>query len=353
MTDDVAQQIETELRLSVQRALSSKRPILTHLNADSTWLIQLPRPEASNSKRRRSYFNILIDPWLSGPQSDVASWFSTQYHAIAPSVSTIAELEDLLFDLEILAEPPSPRRRNGFQRDSSSFIDVVAISHEFTDHCHQATLTEINPSVPVIASEKAAGLIRSWEHFDHVSTTPMFLAGMADWRKTSITPLPAWVGISRIISPGNALYYHSAIMIAFDSNIQGAREEQTAQDSQAEAIIYTPHGIKADDLVHLQKAVPAISTLALLHGLHDVGLRMMQQLNLGATNGLRAQRICKAKYWVATHDEVKRGNGLIAPFVRRAVLTIKDVLEKEGNGRSETEGMNFVELGNGETIVLE
>lgn len=353
MADDVAQQIEIELRLSVQRALRNKRPLLTHLNADTTWLIQLPRPEGSKPARHRSYFNILLDPWLSGPQSDVASWFSTQYHAFPASVSTIAELEDLLLDIEILADPTLARQKNSPRIGSSSLIDIVAISHEFTDHCHQATLQEIDPSVTVIASEKAAELIRSWEHFDHVCTAPTFSAHMADWRNTSIGALPPWIGISRIVSPGNAFYYHSAIMITFNSTSDEARKAPMPLDSQAEAIIYTPHGINADDLVHLQEAAPTINTLALLHGLHDVGLRMMQQLNLGAGNGLRAQRICRAKYWVGTHDEVKPGIGLITPFLRRAALTIEDALEKEGNAHSDAKGVNFVELGNGETFMLE
>lgn len=34
-----------------------------------------------------------------------------------------------------------------------TFIDAVAISHEFTDHCHQQTLMDISPDVPVLATE--------------------------------------------------------------------------------------------------------------------------------------------------------------------------------------------------------
>ncbi len=58
-----------------KKALASPRPLLVHLNADTSWLIQLPLP-ASQRVTDRARFNILIDPWLRGPQSDVASWFS-------------------------------------------------------------------------------------------------------------------------------------------------------------------------------------------------------------------------------------------------------------------------------------
>jgi hypothetical protein len=36
-----------------------------------------------------------------------------------------------------------------------------------------------------------------------------------------------------------------------------------------------------------------------------------------------------AKYWVGTHDEVKIGGGLIAPFLRRKAYSILDALGKE------------------------
>jgi hypothetical protein len=54
-----------------------------------------------------------------------------------------------------------------------------------------------------------------------------------------------------------------------------------------------------------------------------------KQLKLGAPNALKAQRMLKAKYWVGTHDEVKIGSGLIAPFLRRKAYSILDAPRKE------------------------
>jgi hypothetical protein len=91
---DPSIQLQNDLRKAIKSALVANKPILTHLNGDSTWLLQLPIPRDGNPSRSR--FNVLIDPWLTGPQSDVASWFSTQWHAIASSVQTIAELKSAL-----------------------------------------------------------------------------------------------------------------------------------------------------------------------------------------------------------------------------------------------------------------
>lgn len=318
---------------------SRRRPLLTHLNADTTWLIQLPYPDGATRPPGRTHFNILLDPWLQGPQSDVAWWFSTQWHIIPPSVATIQDLNECLRQLESrglsgeIGAPPT------------SFIDVVAISHEFTDHCHKATLEELPPGTPIFATDVAADLIRSWGYFDRVITTPA-LSPDVPWSKLTVGSLPSWIAIGRVISPGNALYYHSAVLIAF--NLDG----DTAAD--AETIIYSPHGIESQDLAHLPSS--RLKPLALLHGLHDVSIWMMKQLNLGALNGIRAVGVSGARYWIATHDEVKTGGGFIAPLLKRVQYSVKEavsyeenILESEGNKVPKYE---FVELGSGDLVML-
>jgi hypothetical protein len=63
-----------------------------------------------------------------------------------------------------------------------------------------------------------------------------------------------------------------------------------------------------------------------------------------------------AKYWVATHDEVKKGGGLVSWFLKRRVWTVKEALEearREEGGGEEFEDVRFEEVGNGESRVLE
>ena len=190
--------------------------------------------------------------------------------------------------------------------------------------------------------------------------TPPFSGKELDWKDTSAGPLPPWIGISRLTTKHDALYYHSAVMITFD--IDNNASDETLEESVAEAIIYSPHGIVADDLRPLPDAIPPIKVLALMHGLHDVGITFTAQLNLGAFNGLRAQRICQAKYWVGTHDEVKKAGGFIAPFLRRKMLTLQEAVEREKQGKgyipesselTDMQGVRFAELVSGESILLE
>ncbi|KAI9689907.1 MAG: hypothetical protein M1822_009789 [Bathelium mastoideum] len=380
LTEDEVQ-LHSELHSAVNDALSHRRPILHHLNADSSWLLQIPRPANAVKHGGRFYFNVLIDPWLKGPQSDVASWFSKQWHAIESKFGSIAEVETLAGEIESLSAEAGIQRVKS-KNDSKTTggraaIDVVAISHEFTDHCHKETLLEVHPDVPIIATEKAAELISSWSHFRTVLTTPTFTGPSPDWRQMSLSPLPTWISISRITSSTDRLYYHSALLISFNSLAGQSQSSDSNISDAAEAVIYTPHGVTASSLSIAAEASPPLSVLAFLHGLHDVALSPAQQLNLGGHNGLAAQRILKAKYWVGTHDEQKRGRGVVSFFLKRKIITIEDALGEEkrrrkelqngSNGNSATKSINklsndllndfedarFAELANGESRVLE
>ncbi|KAI7675390.1 hypothetical protein KC318_g971, partial [Hortaea werneckii] len=337
------------------------------------------------------------------------------------AVGSIAQLEELAREMEILASGlrlGQGRKTNAAIEAASdpdeTFIDAVAVSHEFTDHCHKETLLEVHPDVPVFAIHEAARLIQSWHHFRTVITINNFgTEGETDWRSSSVPPLPDWISISRLLQTDDVLNYHSALMIAFNNqhanyqshqlhkttpfppttpNTPLARKRHHApiipneDEESAEAILYTPHGISSGDLSLIPSASPPIHILAFLHGLHNVRVstatgRTALQSNLGAHNGLKAQRILNARYWIGTHDGVKRGGGLVAWFLQRESLTLGDALEeerrrlrrREGRGGSamtrgpggggggggdldETvesfEGVNWVDLQNGESKVL-
>ncbi|KAL8649696.1 MAG: hypothetical protein Q9210_004247 [Variospora velana] len=337
------------------------RPILTHLNADTSWLLSLPYPVGEPHPPGRKLFHVLIDPWLQGPQSDLASWFSQQWHATASSVQTISELNTRLKELETLASASSatsagePNTSSHVEYESVALncVDVIVVSHEFTDHCNRATLEEVSPDTPIFATKAAARLISSWQHFRHVYPVASFSKQRHDWRNTSPDALPSWLGISRIITKRDALHFHSAILLTF--NIRSS-----AQDEATEGIIYSPHGILANGLEMLSLASPRINVLALLHGLHDIKLGV-RQLNLGAHNALRAQRTCGAKYWVSTHDEVKKAGGIVSRFLKRKVWTVDEVLQDENrkaekNGASspiaDMQDVHFANLESGESLIL-
>lgn len=374
--DAPSSQLHLEVRDSVVRALATRRPILHHLNADTSWLLQIPRPANAVKHGSRIYYNVLIDPWFVGGQSDVAKWFSQQFHATESAVKSVAEVEELARQVEILAGGlrmgRKGRKRNIEEVEEESYVDCVAVSHEFTDHCHKETLLEVHRDVPVLATEQAANLISSWNHFRTVITTPTFTDN-ADWHDYSLSPLPSWLSISRLTASGDSLYYHSALLITFAThpflstatpkkrlsslsiNGDGAEDfSSNINGEEAECVIYTPHGIPHEALSPIAKADPPLHTLAFLHGLHDVSISSAQQLNLGAKNGVLAQRILRAKYWVATHDEVKKGGGFISWFLRRKVWTVEDALkEARADDKGEFTDVRFQDMRNGESRVLE
>ncbi|KAF2758625.1 hypothetical protein EJ05DRAFT_537957 [Pseudovirgaria hyperparasitica] len=359
MTDTPAAQLQGDLRASIAQSLEAQRPLLHHLNADSSWLLQIPRPKGGRkSGNFRKFYNVLIDPWLAGGQSDVASWFSQQFHATESKVGSIEEVEQLIRRVE-----GGGGEEEGLRVSSEpgpSQIDVVAISHEFTDHCHKETLMQVHPDVAVFANDRAVSVIQGFKHFRTIVPIPAFQPdGDTDWRITSLPPLPDWVSITRLINPADALYYHAALMITFPSSQSQKPADSPISspvDMPAEAIIYTPHGISASAIPDLRSLSPPIHTLALLHGLHAITLTK-QKLNLGAHNGLQAQRKLQSRYWIGTHDEIKRGGGIVARFLRRKVITLQEAVEQEKQGMKEEErrqwaDVGFLEVENGESVLL-
>jgi hypothetical protein len=208
-----------------------------------------------------------------------------------------------------------------------------------------------------------------------VVDVPPFSGTGTDWRATSIPPLPEYISISRIVAASDAFYYHSALLFTFDTHLKftspskaprrsrgHALPDPPEPDLAAECVIYTPHGVKPEALVPLQSACPPIKTLCFIHGLHDVSISWGQQLNLGVHNGLQAQRMLNAKYWVGTHDEVKKGGGLVGWFLRRKVLSLEEALKEEDASTNNSKGgknvtklddTRFVDIGNGESLTLE
>jgi hypothetical protein len=157
---DPAAQLHQNLQDAVSDALAMRRPVLHHLSADTAWLLMIPRPVAATKRGGRVYFNILIDPWLSGTQTDYTSWLSKQWHAAEPRVPSIAAVEDLIRETESLASGlrlgkgrKSSVQDTDDQDEVETFIDAIAISHQFTDHCHEQTMRTVHPNVPVFATE--------------------------------------------------------------------------------------------------------------------------------------------------------------------------------------------------------
>jgi len=362
--DEPALQLQRELSASVIGTCDIPRPILTRLNGDTSWLLQLPWKDAPFG---RSRFNVLMDPWFRGIQIDIAWWFSRQWHVTKPAVQSIAELNERLKDIESLAQGLSPRSRHegqtGPQRNRNPYIDVVIISHEFTDHCNKGTLLEIDPVTPVVATKTAANTIRSWSHFVSVHDIPTLSTHAPVWRTFTADSLPSWLGVFRISQSLDISNTHTAIVICFNLEQVGSFGSTTSEDNQAEAVIYTPHGLLPENVEILSSAFPPIQPLVLIHGLHEVFIGRFGRINLGAVNGLKCFETSKARYWVPTHDEIKLGKGLIKYLLRYNALTVEEAIMRLKRTKAEqrphavdetdwTANFHFVGLNSGEGILL-
>jgi hypothetical protein len=195
--------------------------------------------------------------------------------------------------------------------------------------------------------KKAIELIKSWNYFNEscIHEIPPFAS---NWLSLSRPPLPDFISLSSLQNGGDFLYYHSAVVISFTS---------PGLEDVGQCLIYTPHGLPKSDQNPFSSCKPPLKALALLHGLHDVSIPWSgplksgtQQLNLGAHNALKLQRQINAKYWLSTHDEVKKGGGLVGWILKRKVITLDDALHSEKE--KDSGDVKVIDMPNGKCMVL-
>ncbi|KAK0650282.1 hypothetical protein DIS24_g6935 [Lasiodiplodia hormozganensis] len=113
------------------------------LNADTSFLLTFSpsvAPRGASVSQLPGSFTILVDPWLQGPAQILSSKFSVSQHKTQSCVSSLAQL-------------PEP--------------DMVLISQDKPDHCHEETLKQLPPNsgAIILAAPAAAKKIRKWNHF--------------------------------------------------------------------------------------------------------------------------------------------------------------------------------------------
>lgn len=53
---------------------AAKRPLLTVLNGDNSWLMSFPRPPSERTPQDKTFYHIVLDPWLTGDIVIGAAW---------------------------------------------------------------------------------------------------------------------------------------------------------------------------------------------------------------------------------------------------------------------------------------
>ncbi|KAL8860449.1 MAG: hypothetical protein Q9178_003108 [Gyalolechia marmorata] len=118
---------------------------IKQLNGDTTFLLTFSPADQRPSLNRYGHppgtFSVLVDPWLSGPSSMWHPKFLLSKHTVPSCISSLSEI-------------PEP--------------NVVLVSQDKPDHCHEPTLRQLNPAstlTNVLAIPAAARKIRGMKHF--------------------------------------------------------------------------------------------------------------------------------------------------------------------------------------------
>jgi hypothetical protein len=243
--------------------------------------------------------------------------------------------------------------------------DLVIISQDKTDHCHQPTLKQLPGSggkTLILAEPGAAKTIKGWKHFDADKVVALQHFEDPRLRKAStvqrirVPPLtpngtPGEVTIAFVAQRHDMTGLHSAIGITYrPPSLSNPFENlpMTPPDSprsfqstfsasitdRALSVIFSPHGcsykaLLPDTTSHLISEA-ALPLTALLHCFDRVTNPWYLGGNIcsGFPGGLEiAQNLC-AKAWISAHDETKETKG----FASKKAVT-------ERYGREEVESV--------------
>ena len=289
---------QSHLRKLLTSPGSIRRPLLTHLSADNSWLLSVPipsnTPHAVNHDAKQTlqkqYFHLILDAWLTPSNAAFASapWFQVQSHVEVPACQSIDDVIDLITDIEIAATTDVDTAFTG-----KAEIDVVVAGHMAADHLNYDTLKQVNPSVPVFVADIALSTAKSWNHFETVVQIPHFGtdSNNLDWRAASSTQaphLPPWLAVWRIPGPTNLPALHWGTCIIFETD--------GVDQMRAECVIQSPHGLFVDNAAALKSAISPVKTLALLHTTKESWFYRWGKANLGAKNGVQIAKEVEARY---------------------------------------------------------
>ena len=155
--------------------------------------------------------------------------------------------------------------------------DYIFISHPFTDHCNKETLLEFDKNIPVIALPSILKKIRKWTHFHKLMT---------------FEEVPFTI---QVLQTKNALA-HKAYLI----------------ESSQNKIVYAPHGAQLKKDINLK--IDAVITTTLQY---QLPFFLGGTINLGLGKAQQLQKQLKAELLIDTHNEDKKGEGLVSWFAKR------------------------------------
>lgn len=342
--DEPSVQLQLDLNRSIRHELATRRPLLHRLQG-SSWVLQIPRPTNAVAHGARFYYNILVDPCFVRQQIPSKGWFS-QPSPASNHLQTIAALEELLKDLEILAKdlrPESSRKSNVTVEDRigklETLVDAVAVTS--LDKTNEESFRQLHPDVPVFAQQEAAHIITALQHFRAVGTIKEFgQDGCKDWRSTTaLAGLPEWVGLSTLLTQDEATNRADTLMIAFNNYhnnssarlaklqaLVGSRQKRHAStlpiedEDFAEAVLFTGPETLYDGSIPASHADPTIYPLAVVYN-GSISVR-----DLGAPETVSARRELTATHHIWERNfVVEKGKGFLAWLIAKARFRAREI----------------------------
>ncbi|MCJ1362781.1 hypothetical protein MMC16_001887 [Acarospora aff. strigata] len=333
-----------------------------HINGDSTFLLTFSAPvtlpPSPGPLTRSTDFTILLDPWLSGPCQIWHPKFSLSNHVVPSCVRHLSEL-------------PEP--------------DLILISQDKPDHCHEATLRQLPPDLEgtlILAEPAAAKKIKGWKYFEpkRVCTLTHFSDSASDTiMRFAIPPFmptgsPGEVTIAFIPAKRDVTGLHNAIGITYrspslpksptaSSTIIFPPTPPDSPDStrmtiskksvsapilerpRTLSLIYSPHGvtyanIKPYAISHLVREA-ALPLTALLHSFDRVQNPwwLGGNISAGLPGGLEIAQNLLARAWISAHDEDKEKSGISVSNIKTRKYSVEEVhsMLEEGSANARTE----------------
>jgi len=346
---------------------AAPRPILTSLNGDNSWLISFPRPAAERARHgNKAYFHVVSDAWLTRDTVLFSPWILNLRNQAEAAIPDGPAVERLIREIETAAGAANLGSGAPAAEPQPSPVDAIFQNFHYSDHLDEHTLRTFDPDTPVFATAEATAVIWPWHHFRHLATTRDLDPAKPEWldlRPEGDAQLPEWLSIFRLVGH-HPLNFATAIVYSSDSAAPDASDGNSPpnslrQDTQHEALLYSPHGIRADQpSLHAfaQKLDPPVRVLALLHALKDsfaFGLRT----TLGVAGGLALERQVRPKYWVKSHDAGLVYSGIVAwvAWINDITRSLEDGLAEEkakAGNYDEVMKPNYIEVENGDSFVL-
>ncbi|RYP77567.1 hypothetical protein DL770_007068 [Monosporascus sp. CRB-9-2] len=271
------------LRAHIDNGRNGLRPVMTSINGDNSWLISFPRPVAEHVSAGRSYYHVVLEPWLAEPGYSVfvAPWFSRTHRNCVAAATDGASVDAVVREIEQAA---------GSTGHAAAGVDAIFICYAGADHGDRQTLLTFAPSVPVFADPAAAKTISGWGHFDRVVDIATF-DGTSSWQASHPgAPLPGWLSVMSLKTHFHCFGF--ALVWSHD-------------DEKHEVILSFPHGFRPEKdtsvVGSLLGASPPLRILAMMHPLKE-SFVWGTLMSPGVRNGLQLWRMAGPKYWVNTGD---------------------------------------------------